>query len=164
MKSIEAIPNHPAPARTGRGFTLLELMIVVAVVGILATIALPSYRDYITRGKITEATSNLADMRVKLEQFFQDNRTYVGGCVAGTVAPLPSGSNARYFAYSCPALTLTATTFTVQADGVAAEGMGGFQYTVNQANAKVTTVTGVAAAAGWTGNASCWVTKKGGVC
>ena len=144
------------------GFTLLELLIVVAVVGILAAIALPSYRDYITRGKITEATSNLADTRVKLEQFFQDNRSYANACLPGTVAPLPSGSNARYFTYTCP--TLTATAFTVQADGVVAEGMGGFRYTIDQANAKVTTVTGAAAAAGWTGNASCWVTKKGGVC
>lgn len=144
------------------GFTLLELLIVVAVIGILSAIALPSYRDYITRSKITEATSNLADTRVKLEQFFQDNRTYAGACVAGTVAPLPSGSNAQYFTYTCP--TLTATASTVQADGVVAQGMGGFQYTINQANAKATVVTAAALAAGWTGNAGCWVTKKGGVC
>ncbi len=147
-----------------RGFTLIELMVVVVVVGILASIALPSYTEYITRGKITEATSNLADMRVKLEQYFQDNRTYVGACAAGTTAPLPTG--AKYFTYTCPAATLTATTFTVQADGAAGQGMGGFVYTVDQSNAKATTITAgsAAAAAGWTGNAACWVTKKGGVC
>ncbi len=147
-----------------RGFTLIELMVVVVVVAILAAIALPSYTEYITRGKITEATSNLADMRVKLEQYFQDNRTYVGACAAGTTAPLPTG--AKYFTYTCPAAALTATTFTVQADGVAGQGMGGFVYTVDQNNTKATTITAgsAAAAAGWTGNATCWVTKKGGLC
>lgn len=142
------------------GFTLIELMIVVAVVAILAAIALPAYNDYITRGKITEATSTLADMRVKLEQYYQDNRTYVGACAAGTTAPLPAGL--KYFAVTCP--TLTATAFTVQADGVA--GMGGFVYTVDQNNTKATTITAgsPAANAGWTGNATCWVIRKGGSC
>lgn len=141
-----------------KGFTLLELLIVLGVIGILSAIAIPSYRDYIIRGKITEATSNLGDMRIKLEQFYQDNRTYVGACVGGTVAPLPTGSNARAFTYSCP--TLTATTFSVRALGNASEGMSGFDYTINQANAKAT----ASVAPGWTLTAGCWVTKKDGSC
>lgn len=143
------------------GFTLIELMIAVVVVAILTAIALPSYQEYVTRGKIAEATANLADMRVKLEQFFQDNRTYVGACVAGTTAPLPTGT--RYFTFTCP--TRTATTFTITATGIAGAGMGGFVYTVDQANAQATTITGGSAAAtnGWTG-AACWVIRKGGAC
>ena len=142
------------------GFTLIEVMIVVAIVAILAAIALPAYNDYITRGKITEATSTLADMRVKLEQYFQDNRTYVGACAAGTTAPLPAGL--KYFTVTCP--TLTATAFTVTATGVVGQGMGGFVYTVDQTNTKATTITAPAATAGWTGNATCWVIRKGGSC
>lgn len=144
------------------GFTLIELMIAILVMGVLTAIALPSYRDYVTRGKITEATSNLADMRVKLEQFFQDNRTYVGACVDGTPAPLPAGM--KYFTFTCP--TLTATTFTVTATGIAAKGMDGFVYTVDQANVQATTITGgsAAATAGWTGDAACWVIRKGASC
>ena len=141
-----------------QGFTLLELLVVLAIIGILSAIAIPSYRDYIIRGKITEATSNLGDMRIKLEQFYQDNRTYVGACVGGTVAPLPTGSNALSFTYSCP--TLTATTFTARALGNASEGMTGFDYTINQSNAKAT----VSVATGWTLTAACWVTKKDGSC
>jgi len=144
------------------GFTLIELMIALVVVAILSAIALPSYRDYVARGKISEATSNLADMRVKLEQFFQDNRTYVGACVANTAAPLPTGT--KYFTFTCP--TLTATAFTVTATGIAGAGMGGFVYTVNETNVQATTITGgsAAALAGWTGNAACWVIRKGGSC
>jgi len=140
------------------GFTLLELLIVLGIIGILSAIAIPAYRDYIIRGKITEATSNLGDMRIKLEQFYQDNRTYVGACVGGTVAPLPTGSNARAFTYSCP--TLTAVAFSVRALGNASEGMAGFDYTINQANAKAT----ASVATGWTLTAGCWVTKKDGSC
>jgi type IV pilus assembly protein PilE len=143
-------------------FTLIELMMTIAVVGILTAIALPSYRDYVTRGKITEATSNLADMRVKLEQFFQDNRTYVGACVSTSTAPLPTGM--KYFTFACP--TLTATTFSVTATGITEQGMDGFVYTVDQTNTQATTITAgsASATAGWTGNAACWVIRKGGSC
>lgn len=151
------------------GFTLIELMIAILVMGVLTAIALPSYRDYVTRGKITEATSNLADLRVKLEQYFQDNRTYAAvgvnpaPCAADSLSvPPPAGT--KYFTFTCT--DLTATTFTVTATGIAAKGMDGFVYTVNQANLQATTITGgsAAATAGWTGAAACWVIRKGGSC
>jgi type IV pilus assembly protein PilE len=141
--------------RAAKGFTLIELMVVVVVVGILATIGYPSYRDYLLRSKITEAVGNLADMRTKLEQFFLDNRTYLGACVAGTVAPAPAG---RYFTYACS--NLAGTTYTVTATGVAAEGMAGFTYTIDQANTRAT----VSVPAGWTASGSCWTLKKDGSC
>lgn len=145
--------------RRNAGFTLIEILIAIAIIAILAAIALPSYRDYITRGKITEATANLADLRVKMEQWFQDNRSYVGGPCA------PAAADTKFFAYACNPAT-TATAFTIVATGVAAQGMSGFTYTINQANARVTTVTAgsPAALAGWTGNATCWVTRRGGQC
>ncbi len=143
--------------KTQKGFTLVELMIVVAVVAILAAIGIPAYGDYVLRGKLTEAMTELAAMRVKLEQYYQDNRTYVGGCAAGTVAPLPTGT--KYFTYSCP--TLTASAFTVAAAGVAAQGTGEFVYTIDQSNAKQTTD----APAEWgTMPVNCWITKKGEGC
>lgn len=93
--------------RSQHGFTLIELMITVAVAGILMSVGVPAYKDYITRSKLTEAATTLSDMKVKLEQYFQDNRSYVGACAANTLAPLPS--NLKYFTVSCP--TLTASTF-----------------------------------------------------
>lgn len=138
------------------GFTLIELMIVVVVVAILAAVAVPSYTDYVTRGRIPDATSNLATKRVKMEQFYQDNRTYVGApeCTADT-------TTSSYFNFTCS--VQTATTYTLQAAGKNA--MTGFTFTVDQSNAKATTI-GTGAPSGWTAATpnNCWVTKKGGVC
>ncbi|HJV76130.1 MAG TPA: type IV pilin protein [Noviherbaspirillum sp.] len=141
------------------GFTLIEVMITVAIVAILAAVALPSYRDYLIRGRIPQATTNLATLRVKLEQYYQDNRTYVGACTAGTVAPLPDADS---FTYSCP--TLTATTFTAQATGVATGSMNNFTYTINQANVRETTSV-PSTVWGTTPQATkCWIIRKGGGC
>jgi type IV pilus assembly protein PilE len=144
-----------ASARHSHGFTLIELMIVVAIVGILSAIALPSYKDYMTRGKIPEATANLSVKRVRLEQFFQDNRTYAGApdCSSDT-------GSSKYFTFVCSVAGST-TGYTLQATGVGS--MLGFVYTVDQSNGKAT--TGVPA--GWSVDATpstCWVTKKGGEC
>jgi type IV pilus assembly protein PilE len=138
--------------RGQQGFTLIEVMVVVAILGILATVAYPSYQDYVTRGQITEGTSTLADMRVRMEQFFQDNRTYVGAPVCGAQKPAP-----KHFTINCT--DATANTYTIQATGSGA--VTGFVYTINQANVRAT--TGVKS--GWgSPNATCWVIRKGGGC
>ena len=69
-----------------RGFTLIELMIALAVAAILAAVAFPAYTDYVVRSKLTEAHTHLSDLRVKMEQRFQDARTYAGGPCAPTGA------------------------------------------------------------------------------
>lgn len=134
-----------------RGFSLVELLTVVAIVGILGAIALPAYQDYVKRGKITEATSALSDLRLRAEKWFADNRTYVG--FSQTV------SGARYFTYSCG--TPTTTAFTCTATGVSNEGMNGFVYTINESNTRTSTFTGLS---GWNNSTTCWVTKKGDSC
>ena len=137
--------------KTQSGFSLIELMIVVVVVAILGAVAMPAYNDYILRGKIPDATANLATKRVQMEQFFQDNRTYVGApaCTADTTA-------SQYFDFSCS--VQTATTYTIQAAGKSS--MAGFIFTITEANVKATT----AVPSGWSTSATCWVTKKGGTC
>ena len=142
---------------TARGFTLIEVMITVAVVAILSAVAIPSYRDYIIRGNVPEATSRLATKQVQMEQFFQDNRTYVAGtgCTADT-------TSSKFFDFSCTDSgdAVTATTYILTAVGKGS--MVGFKYTINQTGAKTTR----AVPAGWTQPSpnSCWATKKGGVC
>jgi type IV pilus assembly protein PilE len=147
---------------TQRGFTLIELMVVVVVIGILAAIGYPSYTDYIRRGKVAEATSTLSDVRNKMETFYLDNRTYVGSDAANlpcNATVLNTGK--KYFTYDCATPAPTAGAYTITAVGNATEGMGGFTYTITEQNVRASTVTGVT---GWSGNATCWVTKKGGIC
>lgn len=145
------------------GFTLIELMIVVAIVAILAAIALPIYSNYITRGKLTEAQNNLSNLRVQMEQFYQDNRQYASAADAtqcGVSMPTASNSNggnsiAKYFAYSC---AITTTGYTVTATGNTGTPVASFIFTIDQNNTRTTT----SAPGDWyTTPASCWVTAKG---
>ena len=129
-------------------------MVVVAIIGILAAVALPAYSDYVIRGKIPDATSALSTKRAQLEQFFMDNRTYVG---APSCAD--DSTSSQYFDFSCPAANLTATTFKLQAAGKGT--MAGFNYTIDQSAAKASAIT----ASGWAAEStSCWIIRKGGAC
>jgi type IV pilus assembly protein PilE len=141
--------------RRHQGFTLIEVMIVVAIVAILAAVAIPSYTEYIQRSRIIESTSTLASMRVKMEQYFQDNRSYLNACTAGTVAPTPAPT--QFFTYACSGLTNGA--YLVTATGVGA--MAGFGFTIDQANNQITT----SVPPNWTMPAAqCWAKKRDGSC
>lgn len=131
----------------GRGFTLIEVMIVVTIVAILAAVALPSYQDYVRRGKVVEAGQLLSQQRIRLEQYFQDNRNYGTSSVCGTGA-----ITGKYFSVVCVAsganfqnYTLTATSTGTLTDHV---------YAVDDANVMVTTKF-----KGATVTKGCWVFK-----
>ena len=157
-----------------KGFTLLELMIVVVVVAVLAGIALPSYSDYMLRGKFSEATGNLADLRVKMEQAYGDNRRCndpvagVGTCgIPGGNAP--NVADGRYFTYVCASSTpnpIGDQQYVLTANGVPAQGLGGISFTVDFRNVKSTTVTAGSdmASKGYAGAGTCWVRKKPSDC
>jgi type IV pilus assembly protein PilE len=148
--------------RKQTGFTLIELMVTIVIIAILAAIALPSYQQYIQRGKITEATSNLSAMQLQLEKYYADNRMYGTASVCGVAAP--TGASARYFTITCSSNNPSGAgdqTYTISADGIAAEGMGGFHYQIDQSNVRQSTFTGLT---GWNNSTDCWVTKKGESC
>ena len=138
-----------------KGFTLIEIMIVVALIGILAAIAIPAYGNYVIRGKLVDASAQLSDARIKLEQYFQDNRTYVGWtCPVAT----------KYFTFDCDTPARTATTYTLTAASNANQGLGAagdYQYTINESNAKATTKF---AGTTLTSNNTCWLMKKEDLC
>lgn len=142
-------------AASARGFTLIELMITVAIVAILASVAYPSYRDYVLRGHLTDGINGLAAVRANMERHFQDNRTYA--TVGAFTTPCATATTFGTFTVSCSGVP-DGTTFTVQAVGSGPSS--GFTYTVNQLDVRATT----AAPAGWGTCATQWITKKGQTC
>ena len=129
--------RHPAG-----GFTLIELMVAVAIIGILLALAVPSYVDYLRRGSMEEGAAALATARIDIEQYFLDNRTYVGfGCPAAT----------PHFSYAC---VTAASSYTITATGRA--NVAGFVLTVNESNAR--------SSSGPWGTGACWILRKGDSC
>lgn len=135
-----------------RGFSLIEMMITVAIIGILASIAVPQYNDYVTRSRLVEAQSKLSDTRVRLEQYFVNNRTYTGfPCAQAAVG-------SENFSITCP--TQTANTFTITATGTGK--MNGFAFSLNDLNQRSSAIT----ATGWSNPSpnNCWVSRRPNLC
>ena len=142
-----------------RGFTIIELLIVIVIISILAAVALPAYQDYTQRAKLTEAFTGLSDFRVRMEQFYQDNRRYDGGGLDGCGSASP---NSKYFTFNCAPGLAPSQDYMVTATGIAGQGLTDFVYTLNEKNVRATTKLGK----GWTGypNPACWVRRKDGTC
>jgi type IV pilus assembly protein PilE len=154
------------PKRSKRmpGFTMIELMITLAIVGILASIALPMYFESVTRSKITDGLAKLGSYQGKMWDYYNDHAsTFVNPPLSTTcglgAAPVNPDD---YFTITCGPPVPTDSTFTVVATGIAAKGMGGFTYSITQTNAKST----VSVPAGWSLPApnNCWATRKDGSC
>ena len=137
------------------GFTLIEVMITVAIIAILAAVALPAYSDYVTRSRLVEAKTSLVDMRTRLEQYFLDNRAFP---VTPCTAIPPPGT--KFFTITCVTGAPGANTYTVTATGTGS--MADFIFTVNEANLRET--TGVKS--GWSKPSpnTCWASRKNGDC
>lgn len=132
--------------KANKGFTLVEIMIVVALIGLLTAIAIPYYQEHAQKGKIADATASLVEMRIRMEQHYQDNRSFS----AGVIPALPV-SNDFDFAYA----VLGTNTYQITATGKG--GMSGFAYSIDQSNLRTSTAWGAM-------GGTCWIIRRGQSC
>lgn len=132
--------------RIEAGFTLIEVMVTVAIIAIIASVAMPSYTAYVQRSKVPVALDALSAYYTRMEQRFQDNGTYAAGSACAVAVPTVAN-----FTVTC-ALTNSGAGFTATATG--SGSMYGYTYTINQLGVRVTT-----AHPKGTPSTNCWSTR-----
>lgn len=112
---MDSIVNSKQPAQQPmrNGFTLIEVMIVVAIVGILAAVAYPAYTSYLVRANRSVATAHLLDIATRQQQYRLDARTF--GSLSDIGMGTPPTEVSKHYAVS-PDGTPTATAFTIKAE------------------------------------------------
>lgn len=122
------LTRHAVSRARSQGVTLIELLIVIVIVGILGSIAMSSYRNYVIRANRTEARMTLLAIQTAQEKWFVQNSQYAQD-VATLVAAPPAGLGIQIDAagltpgghYTISFTAATATTYTVQADATGAQ-------------------------------------------
>lgn len=131
-----------------RGVTLIEILVVVAIMGVIASIVIPSYTDYTRRTKITEAVNMLPSIQLELELEYLIKGSYRLSICS------EKSKQAQYFIFSCE---LTDAGYLISAVGRSDQDMAGYRYTLNQDGNKATEIAGNRIE-------GCWKSSKGAIC
>ena len=152
-----AASSRVAVLRLYSGFSLIELMVALAIATILAVVTVPSYRDHLMRSRIPEATSGLLLTGMRLEQFYQDHRSYANLSTAACGVTLPQPEQ---FNFDCT-VPSDGQSFLLTAVGRVSGSMAGFGYTLDHLGTQRTTSLPI----DW-GDApvDCWVEKRRSRC
>ena len=142
-------PAATAANRTLRGFTILELMVTVAVIAVLAAIAYPSYTKYVARGKRAAAKSFMLQVASRQERYLLDAHQYAPD-LATLGMPVPNDVTGSY-TVTLTGVAATPPSYTVQAQPTGTQA-------TNDAGCGTLTITsaGAKGASGSDGSASCW--------
>lgn len=127
------------------GFTLIELMVVVVIMAILVAVAIPNYASYVLKGKLTEGQTLLADLQLREEQYYADNRAYADG-----MTPRAAG---KYFTTTSCATSSANQSYICTARMTSPS----YSYTINDGGSKTTTKPDGS-------TATCWLTSDTGSC
>jgi len=135
------------PSTDVRGFSLIELVIVLLIIAILAAIAIPSYRQYVVRANRIDARRSLMDLAARQERFFYSNNAYSPSLTALGANGSVAGAN-----YTIAPPTASTTAFSITASAVGTQ-----QTSDKQCQTLTITNTGVQASTGATANDPvCW--------
>jgi len=115
------LTGHRPKGSASAGFTLIELMIVVAIVGILLAIALPSYRAYVLRGDRASARAAMLEAQQFMERYYAANNGFTSATLPSRFASVPPESPK----YSISLGNLAANTFTLTAAPIGTDALCG---------------------------------------